>query len=118
MSIKQTIQDDHNRLDHCQRQLSIATVTKNEEQIAKLTAEIDTLTQRIAKNKKQLNSQLSDKAKKVVKMPFHRALTKIEQADLGKLKKSVRGLVVVHPMTALGKEIGVTEMTGYAFKKF
>ncbi|MCZ5540122.1 DUF2810 domain-containing protein, partial [Escherichia coli] len=23
-------------------------------------------------------------------------------ADMGKLKKSVRGLVVVHPMTALG----------------
>ncbi len=35
-------------------------------------------------------------------LPFRRAITKKEQADMGKLKKSVRGLVVVHPMTALG----------------
>lgn len=26
---------------------------------------------------------------------------------MGKLKKSVRGLVVVHPMTALGREMGL-----------
>ncbi len=39
-------------------------------------------------------------------LPFRRAITKKEQADMGKLKKSVRGLVVVHPMTALGREMG------------
>ncbi len=33
---------------------------------------------------------------------------------MGKLKKSVRGLVVVHPMTALGREMGLKEMTGFA----
>ncbi|SQB40511.1 Protein of uncharacterised function (DUF2810) [Citrobacter koseri] len=32
---------------------------------------------------------------------------------MGKLKKSVRGLVVVHPMTALGREMGLKEMTGF-----
>lgn len=46
-----------------------------------------------------------------MKMPFQRAITKKEQADMGKLKKSVRGLVVVHPMTALGREMGLEEMT-------
>ena len=34
-----------------------------------------------------------------MKMPFQRNYQK-EQADSGQLKKSVRGLVVVHPMTA------------------
>jgi hypothetical protein len=47
-------------------------------------------------------------------LPHRRAITKKEQADMGKLKKSVRGLVVVHPMTALGREMGLKEMTGFA----
>lgn len=41
-----------------------------------------------------------------------------EQADMGKLKKSVRGLVVVHPMTALGREMGLQEMTGFSKTAF
>jgi ribosome-associated protein len=118
MSIKQEIQNDNNRLDHCQRQLSIAKVTKNAESMAALTTEIKELTARIENNKKQHKTQLSDKAQNIVKLAFNRPLLKEEQADLGKLKKSVRGLVVVHPMTALGKEIGVTVITGYAPKKF
>lgn len=32
---------------------------------------------------------------------------------MGKLKKSVRGTVVVHPMTELGREMGLKEMTGF-----
>jgi len=51
-------------------------------------------------------------------LPFHRALTKAEQADMGQLKKSVKGLVVVHRMTALGREMGLTEVTGFAPAKF
>ena len=47
-----------------------------------------------------------------------RAITKKEQADMGKLKKSVRGLVVVHPMTALGREMGLQEMTGFSKTAF
>ncbi|BFO07527.1 hypothetical protein GGER_00370 [Serratia rubidaea] len=35
---------------------------------------------------------------------------------MGALKKSVRGLVVVHPMTALGREMGLKAVTGYAKK--
>ncbi len=51
-------------------------------------------------------------------LPFRRAITKKEQADMGKLKKSVRGLVVVHPMTALGREMDLKEMTGFARSEF
>lgn len=51
-------------------------------------------------------------------MPFSREITKAEQADMGKLKKSVKGLVVVHPMTKLGKELRLEVMTGFAPKEF
>jgi ribosome-associated protein len=37
---------------------------------------------------------------------------------MGKLKKSVRGLIVVHPLTALGRELTVEKVTGFAPKKF
>ena len=51
-------------------------------------------------------------------MRYSRPITKKEQADLGKLKKSVRGIVVVHPMTALGREMGLDAMTGFANTEF
>ncbi len=35
---------------------------------------------------------------------------------MGKLKKSVKGLVIVHPMTKIGKELRIEVMTGYAPK--
>ena len=57
-------------------------------------------------------------AQKLQAMPFRRAITKKEQADMGKLKKSVRGLVVVHPMTELGREMGLKEMTGFCKTAF
>lgn len=41
-----------------------------------------------------------------------------EQADMGKLKKSVRGLVVVHPMTALGREMGWKRWPGFQRPRF
>ena len=37
---------------------------------------------------------------------------------MGKLKKSVRGLVVVHPMTELGREMGLKEMTVFCKTAF
>jgi ribosome-associated protein len=51
-------------------------------------------------------------------MPFKRPITKKEQADMGKLKKSVRGLVIVHPMTALGREMELDAMTGFSKTDF
>ena len=73
---------------------------------------------KIAKLKGQQGRQLSDKGGVIKAMPFSRPLTKAEQADMGQLKKSVRGLVVVHPLTALGREIGVTAVTGFAPASF
>ncbi len=60
----------------------------------------------------------TSRAQKLMNLPFRRAITKKEQADMGKLKKSVRGLIVVHPMTALGREMGLKEMTGFAKSEF
>ncbi|CCP09011.1 hypothetical protein BN440_4028 [Erwinia amylovora MR1] len=37
---------------------------------------------------------------------------------MGALKKSVRGLVIVHPTSALGREMGLKEMTGFAKTSF
>ncbi|WP_394211267.1 YibL family ribosome-associated protein [Enterovibrio calviensis] len=118
MNLKTTIQEDNKQLDFCRRHLEVANLTKNHEEIAKLTNEINTLTLKISEAKSQQQTHLSAKAQKIVALNFNRVLSKTEQADMGKLKKSVRGLMVVHPMTALGKEIGVTEVTGYAHKPF
>ncbi|MDD1791689.1 YibL family ribosome-associated protein [Enterovibrio makurazakiensis] len=118
MNLKTTLQEDNAKLDLCRRQLDVANVTKNHEDIETLTTQINELTMKISDTKAKLQSQLSEKAQKIVALKFNRALSKAEQADMGKLKKSVRGLMVVHPMTALGKEIGVEEVTGYAHKPF
>ncbi|BAN97834.1 hypothetical protein E05_30680 [Plautia stali symbiont] len=62
--------------------------------------------------------KLSKEAQQLKKLLFSREITKKEQANMGALKKSVRGLVVVHPMTALGREMGLEVMTGYAKQPF
>ncbi|MGU0042763.1 YibL family ribosome-associated protein [Escherichia coli] len=77
-----------------------------------------TLEAEIARLREVHSQKLSKEAQKLMKMPFQRAITKKEQADMGKLKKSVRGLVVVHPMTALGREMGLQEMTGFSKTAF
>ena len=46
------------------------------------------------------------------------AIVGAHMRNMGKLKKSVRGLVVVHPMTALGREMGLQEMTGFSKTAF
>lgn len=77
-----------------------------------------TLEAEIARLREVHSQKLSKEAQKLMKMPFRRAITRKEQADMGKLKKSVRGLVVVHPMTALGREMGLEEMTGFSKTEF
>ncbi|WP_045048803.1 YibL family ribosome-associated protein [Rouxiella chamberiensis] len=62
--------------------------------------------------------KLSAEAQKLAKLPYSREITKKEQADMGTLKKAVRGIIVVHPMTALGREMGLKAVTGYAKKAF
>ncbi len=87
-------------------------------QRADLSIEKATLEGEIARLREVHSQKLSKEAQKLMKMPFQRAITKKEQADMGKLKKSVRGLVVVHPMTALGREMGLQEMTGFSKTAF
>ncbi len=75
--------------------------------------EKETLEAEIIRLREVHSQKLSKEAQKLMNLPFRRAITKKEQADMGKLKKSVRGLIVVHPMTALGREMGLKEMTGF-----
>ncbi|MGO3014125.1 MAG: YibL family ribosome-associated protein [Hafnia alvei] len=84
---------------------------ENRTEQEKLSAEIERLRAVQA-------SHFSTKAQQLLKMPFSREITKKEQADMGSLKKAVRGIEVVHPMTALGREMGLKVVTGYAKKKF
>lgn len=99
------------RLDAIRHQQADLSLVEAADKYAELEAEIARL--------REVHSQkLSKEAQKLMKMPFQRAITKKEQADMGKLKKSVRGLVVVHPMTALGREMGLQEMTGFSKTAF
>ncbi|HCU16078.1 MAG TPA: hypothetical protein DF729_12835 [Hafnia paralvei] len=84
---------------------------ENRSEQEKLAAEIERLRAVQA-------SHFSAKAQQLLKMPFSREITKKEQADMGSLKKAVRGIEVVHPMTALGREMGLKVVTGYAKKEF
>ncbi|NMT18385.1 YibL family ribosome-associated protein, partial [Vibrio parahaemolyticus] len=68
--------------------------------------------------KHKQNYELNKERKSLLDMPFSREITKAEQADIGKLKKRVRGLVIVHPLTKVGKELRLDVMTGFAPKEF
>ncbi|MBM7073643.1 hypothetical protein SOPP22_15585 [Shewanella sp. OPT22] len=118
MNLKQELQDLNNKLDKFRRKLSAAEGRGDEAVAMQFKKEIAAVTKRINSVKSQNSRQLSKEGSKITSLAFNRALTKQEQADLGKLKKSVKGLVVVHPMTALGREMGLTQMTGYAPNKF
>ena len=100
---------------HQQADLSLVEAA---DKYAELEKEKATLEAEIARLREVHSQKLSKEAQKLMKMPFQRAITKKEQADMGKLKKSVRGLVVVHPMTALGREMGLQEMTGFSKTAF
>ncbi|MFW0764729.1 YibL family ribosome-associated protein [Trabulsiella odontotermitis] len=106
------------RLDAIRHQQADISLVDGAEKYAELEKEKATLETEITRLRGVHSEKLSNEAQKLTKMPFRRAITKKEQADMGKLKKSVRGLVVVHPMTALGREMGLTEMTGFAKTEF
>ena len=106
---------DYMRSRHQQADLSLVEAA---DKYAELEKEKATLEAEIARLREVHSQKLSKEAQKLMKMPFQRAITKKEQADMGKLKKSVRGLVVVHPMTALGREMGLEEMTGFSKTAF
>ena len=85
---------------------------------AELEKEVATIEIELERLRAVKGHKLSKEAQKLMSLPHRRAITKKEQADMGKLKKSVRGLVVVHPMTALGREMGLEEMTGFSKTAF
>ncbi|HHQ6058075.1 YibL family ribosome-associated protein [Morganella morganii] len=106
------------RLDLTRHQMA-GMLQKNEtEKYTELEKEKAALETEIARLKEQRSKKLSKEAQKLVDMPFKRPITKKEQADIGKLKKSVRGLIIVHPMTALGREMGLDDMTGFSKTDF
>ncbi|KNC90740.1 YibL family ribosome-associated protein [Trabulsiella odontotermitis] len=106
------------RLDAIRHQQADISLVDGAEKYAELEKEKATLETEIARLRGVHSEKLSNEAQKLTKMPFRRAITKKEQADMGKLKKSVRGLVIVHPMTALGREMGLKEMTGFSKTAF
>ncbi|MCE9684942.1 MULTISPECIES: YibL family ribosome-associated protein [Shewanella] len=118
MNLKQELQQLNDKLDKFRRKLAAAELRGDAAIIAQFKREIAAVTKQIASVKGQHTRVLSKQGTEVKALAFHRALTKAEQADMGKLKKSVKGLIVVHPMTALGREMGVTVVTGYAPSAF
>ncbi|MBK4715039.1 MULTISPECIES: YibL family ribosome-associated protein [Tenebrionibacter/Tenebrionicola group] len=106
------------RLDAVRHQMASLSLVEQADKYAELEKEKASLETEIARLHEVRGEKLSKEAQKLMKMPFSRAITKKEQADMGKLKKSVRGLIVVHPMTALGREMGLKVMTGYAHATF
>jgi ribosome-associated protein len=118
MTPKQQLQKFKNRLDKCRHTLAAAEKRKDIAVVAKCNTEIADLEKRIESLNAKQDQQLSQQAQDIQALAFNRPLSKVEQADLGKLKKTVRGLVVVHPLTALGRELGLQQMTGYAKAKF
>ena len=106
------------RLDLIRHQMAGLSLVDPAEKYAELEKEAATLETEIERLREVKGQKLSKEAQKLMNMPHRRAITKKEQADMGKLKKSVRGLVVVHPMTELGREMGLKEMTGFCKTAF
>lgn len=118
MSNNKEIQSLHNRLDTCQHKLAAAQARRDQAMISHFTDEIDQLNKKIAQHKHKQNFELTKERKALKEMHFSRPITKEEQADMGKLKKSVKGLVVVHPLTKIGKALNLEVMTGFAPTEF
>lgn len=109
------------RLDlirHKMANISLPDETEKVEKYVEFEKEKVELETEIARLKAVRNNKLSKEAQKLEDMPFKRLITKKEQADIGKLKKTVRGLIIVHPMTALGREMELDGMTGFSKTDF
>lgn len=118
MNLQQALQDKSNRLDKARRKLAAATLREDAPMMRQFEREIKKLEAEVASNKELKARQTGSKAQTIKAMAFNRALTKKEQADMGKLKKAVKGIVVVHPLTAIGRELGVEVVTGFAPSTF
>ncbi len=118
MSQSNELQQLNNRLDKCRHKLEAAKQRADKAVIYQFETEINQITKKIAQLNHKKSYDLNKERKALLEMPFSRALTKEEQSDQGKLKKSVKGLIIVHPLTKVGKELKLEEMTGFAPKEF
>jgi len=118
MNLNQDIQLINNKIDLFRRKLEAAKLRDDQKSVLHFKKELSTLNRKIASIKGMQTAQNNSKADALKELGFHRVLTKAEQADMGKFKKTVKGLVVVHPLTALGREMGISAVTGYAPAKF
>lgn len=118
MNLNQELQQSNNRLERLQKKLSAAISRKDNIVADEARKEIEQQIKKINIIKSQREKKVFNQSADVKKMKFSRALTKKEQSDLGKLKKSVKELVVVHPLTALGRQLGLQEVTGFSNQKF
>ncbi|KPA51606.1 hypothetical protein VT25_15945 [Photobacterium leiognathi subsp. mandapamensis] len=118
MNLNQELQNLNNRMDKCQRKLAAAIQRDDKVIMKQFKDELQKLKKKVQNVKHRQSAEVSSKSKDVKSLAFNRVLTKAEQADMGKLKKSVKGLVVVHPMTAVGRSMGLKEVTGFAPKPF
>ena len=122
MTMKEQVQAEikalSDKLDALTRKEPLLLESGEAEKLGELLKEKEKLVLELERLRNVREEKLSKEAQKLKQLPFSRAITKKEQANLGALKKSVRGIVVVHPMTALGREMGLKEMTGFAKNAF
>jgi len=122
MMMKEQIQTEiktlSDKLDALTRKEPQLLESGEAEKLGELLKEKEKLVVELERLRGVREQKLSKEAQKLKQLPFNRAITKKEQANMGALKKSVRGLIVVHPMTALGREMGLKEVTGFAKTAF
>ncbi|GEA60051.1 YibL family ribosome-associated protein [Vibrio comitans] len=118
MSAKKEIQNLNNRIDKCKHKLNAAISRRDQTIIQQFEQEITKLEKQVAQLKHKESYDLNKERKELSDKPFSRPITKKEQADMGQLKRRVKGIVVVHPLTKLGKALRIDEVTGFADKEF
>ncbi|CAM3969536.1 YibL family ribosome-associated protein [Vibrio neonatus] len=118
MSAKKEIQNLNNRIDKYKHKLAAAIERRDQSIIQQFEREMAKLEKQVAQLKHKESYDLNKERKELSDKPFSRPITKQEQADMGQLKRRVKGLVVVHPLTKLGKALRVDEVTGFADKEF
>lgn len=112
--VQTEIKELSDKLDALNHKEPALLASGDSEKLGELLKEKDTLQAEIERLRGVRAEKLSKEAQQLKKLPFSRTITRKEQANMGALKKSVRGIVIVHPTSALGREMGLTEMTGFA----
>ncbi|MGL4826470.1 MAG: YibL family ribosome-associated protein [Vibrionaceae bacterium] len=118
MNNSKELQAVNNQLDRLEKKLAAAIAREDNYIIEQTKTEQAKLQKQRQQLKFAREKKASQEAQQLRALPFNRALTKQEQADLGKLKKTVKGLVVVHHLTALGKQLELETVTGFSRKPF